>query len=210
MRTVHHLLRRALELVRPPRAIKAGARRVGAIARALLEAGPAGGPGGPGELVRSAIERAVGVCDRTETDRVARGLFDFAEIAARCLAGHWTDRTAGEREEFVRLLTGLLGRAYFGKLRAVERIVSAGEAVRGRFATVRCTLVTTQGTEIPLEHRLRRSGRGWRVHDFAIDGVSFVGTYRERLHGIIETSSYQDLVWRMQLKSFDPASGVAA
>jgi ABC-type transporter MlaC component len=41
-------------------------------------------------------------------NKVADEIFDFGETAKRALGQHWAQRTAAEREEFVRLFTALL------------------------------------------------------------------------------------------------------
>src|SRR4029453_566955 len=53
---------------------------------------------------------------RAEVRRVADSLFDFTEMSRRALGRHWADRTAEERQEFVRLFTDLMARSYIGKM----------------------------------------------------------------------------------------------
>ena len=48
---------------------------------------------------------------RADIRRVADGLFDFTEMSRRALGRHWADRSAAERDEFVRLFTELMARA---------------------------------------------------------------------------------------------------
>src|SRR5262249_58876493 len=97
----------------------------------------------PREVVEAGVEQAVGRVARTgggaedarrrgaEVRRGADGLSDFEEMARRTLGRHWADRSPAERDEFVRLLTGLLARAYLGKIDryAGETITYVGEHV---------------------------------------------------------------------------------
>ena len=62
--------------------------------------------------------------DNGQTDPAISSLFDFTEMSRRALGRHWADRTAGERDEFVRLFTDLMARSYIGKM---DRY--AGEAI---------------------------------------------------------------------------------
>jgi phospholipid transport system substrate-binding protein len=54
--------------------------------------------------------------------------------------------------------------------------------------------VTKQGTEIPVDYRMRRAGDRWLVYDVAIEGVSLVANYRAQFNRIIQRSSYKGLV----------------
>ena len=75
-----------------------------------------------------------------------------------------------------------------------ERIQYTGEALDGEQATVRTRIVTKQGTEIPVDYRMRRVGDRWLVYDVAIEGVSLVANYRAQFNRIIQRSSYKGLV----------------
>ncbi|OGL31893.1 MAG: organic solvent tolerance ABC transporter substrate-binding protein, partial [Candidatus Rokubacteria bacterium RIFCSPLOWO2_12_FULL_69_21] len=135
-------------------------------------------------------------------------LFDFQEMARRSLARHWTDRTAEQRDEFVRLFADLLERVYFGKLEnySAERMVYVGETVDGDYATVRSKVLTGRKGELPIEYRLHLVGSRWAVYDVLIDGMSFVGTYRAQFNRVIQTSSYDDLVQKLRTKELENAA----
>ncbi len=92
----------------------------------------------PIQVVQSAVEQVVEVVQesalekhdaaarhRGQIQRIAEQLFDFPEMARRTLAQHWRDRSAQERDEFVRLFKDFLRRAYVGRLEKYsgERIV---------------------------------------------------------------------------------------
>lgn len=158
------------------------------------------------ERVGALIEEAMSARVRAKGEaahRLVQDLFELEEIAARCLARHWAERNGTERTEFVRLLTGLLARGYFGKLRRAESVRTDTATVREHFASVHCRLIAADGAETRLEHRLRLSAGRWRIYDFLVDGVSFVNSYREHVDRIITATSYQDLVWRLQLKGLE-------
>ena len=172
----------------------------------------------PTEVIKVAVEQVAQVVEdadlgrpvaaerrRLEIRRIAENLFDFQEMARRSLARHWTDRTAEERQEFVRLFADLLERVYFGKLEnySAERILYFGETVDGDYATVRSKVVIGKKGELPIEYRLHLVGSRWVVYDVLIDGMSFVGTYRAQFNRVIQTSSYDDLVQKLRLKELE-------
>ncbi len=172
----------------------------------------------PTEVIRAAVEQVVRVVQdenlsrpvaaerrRLEISRIAEGLFDFQEMARRSLARHWSDRTAEERGEFVRLFTELLERVYFGKLQnySEERILFLSEAVDGEYAMVRSKVLTGRKGELAIDYRLHLVGSRWAVYDVLMDGVSFVSTYRAQFNRVIQMSSYDDLVQKLRTKELE-------
>ena len=119
---------------------------------------------------------------RAEIRRIARGLFDFDELARRALSRHWAGRTHEERAEFVRLFTDLLERSYLNRIEAYagERIAYTSEVIDGTYATVRSKIITQRRSEVRINYRMHLHDGRWQVYDVLIDGVSFVSTYRSQ------------------------------
>jgi len=139
---------------------------------------------------------------RVEIRRAADSLFDFSEMSRRALGRHWAERTATEREEFVRLFTDLIARSYIGKIDryAGEAIAYTGERVDGDEASVRSQVVTAKGSQIPVEYRLHRVNESWSAYDVLIENVSLVGTYRSQFDRIIKAESFASLLRRLREK----------
>lgn len=190
-----------------------------ALALILLAMAPMATPS-PTEVVQSGIERVVQVVQdydpghpdsaekrRSEIRRVAGRLFDFQEMARRTLARHWTERTPGEREEFVSLFRDLLERSYIAKLEnySGEQIVYLGETVDGEYATVRSKIVG-RGNEMALAYRLHVVNSRWAVYDVLVEGVSFVGNYRSQFNRIISKGSYEDLIRKLKTGGLEGAT----
>jgi phospholipid transport system substrate-binding protein len=148
---------------------------------------------------------------KTEIRRVADGLFDFSEMARRALGRHWAERSAAERQEFVRLFSDLMARAYLGKLDsyAGEAITYVGEKVTGEQAVVQSRVITVKKSEVPIEYRLHRVGDRWAVYDVFIENVSLLSTYRSQFDRIIQTASFAELIKRMRQKEQESASSGA-
>jgi phospholipid transport system substrate-binding protein len=149
---------------------------------------------------------------QAEIRRVADGLFDFTEMSRRALGRHWTARNQTEREEFVKLFSDLMARAYLGKMDryAGEPITYVGERVEGDLATVNSRVITAKGSEVPVEYRMRRVGDRWAAYDILIDNVSLVGTYRSQFDRVIQTSSFAELLRRMRQKEQESAAGTTS
>ena len=137
---------------------------------------------------------------RSEIHRVAQSLFDFPEMARRALARDWDGYPAGEREEFIRLFTGMFEQSYLGKLQtyAGDRIVYLGESIDMAYAAVRAKILTSGQREIPVEYRLYRVGSRWVAYDVLIGGASFVSSYRTEFNQVIQTESFGSLLQKMR------------
>jgi len=128
--------------------------------------------------------------------------FGFTEMSKRSLGQHWAQRTPKEREEFVRLFTDLLERAYINRVDGYtgEQVVYLGESVDGNFSEVRTKIVTKKSQDVSIVYRLLKNEANWEVYDVVVEGVSLVNNYRTQFAKIIRTSSYEELVKKMQAK----------
>ncbi len=128
--------------------------------------------------------------------------FDFSEMSKRSMGRYWSERTPDERTEFVGLFTDLLERAYVDRVEGYtgEQILYLEETTDGNYSEVRTKIVTKRNQEIPIAYRLQKADSKWSVYDIVVEGVSLVNNYRTQFSKIIRTSSYQDLVKKMQAK----------
>lgn len=145
--------------------------------------------------------------------RIAGGFFDLREMAKMSLGRHWVARTPQERDEFVKLFTGMLSRVWLRTLKTGKRITYNGETVGANLATVRTTLALERQGQVRVEYHLVPSSGNtrWRVHDVLVDRRSLVTGYREYFDRALADSSYQDLIWKLRLKEVEmsPAPGRA-
>jgi phospholipid transport system substrate-binding protein len=139
---------------------------------------------------------------RAKIRQVVLQRFGFTEMSRRSLGRYWNERTPEERTEFVRLYTDLLERAYIDRVDGYtgEQVVYLGESVDGDYSEVRSKIVTKRNQEIPILYRLQKTNANWEVYDVIVEGVSLVNNYRTQFSKIIRTSSYQELVKKMQVK----------
>jgi phospholipid transport system substrate-binding protein len=200
--------------------------RVGAAVAVVLAGGGAASAGPPTDQLKARIDLVLKVLEdpelRQETRaterrevirRIANDTFDFREISQRSLARHWQARTPAEREEFAQLFADLLERTYIGKIEMYsggEKIQYMGDTIDGDQAAVRTKIVTKQGTEVPIEYRLRRSGDRWLVYDVSIEGISLVSNYRAQFDRIIRASSYKVLAEKLRAKREEALQADAA
>jgi phospholipid transport system substrate-binding protein len=172
--------------------------------------------GEPLEFVRTAIEKAVQVLkdpkhqpQDKKNERIDRlrevlnPIFDYDEMAKRALGSHWRRRTSAEQEEFVKLFRDFLERVYSDKidLYGGEKVLFGREVMDGDFAQVDSTLIRPKGEEIAVIYKLRRANGKWKVYDAVVENISIVNNYRSQFDRVITSSSYEELVKRLQEKA---------
>jgi len=162
----------------------------------------------PMAMVQKAVEEMLGASDPART---TDGFFDLREMAKKSLGRNWVARTPQERDEFVRLFTGMLSRVWLRTLKTGKRITYTGETVSAARATVRSTLALERQGQVRVEYHLVPSGNNrWRVHDVLVDRRSLVEGYREYFDRALASSSYQDLIWKLRLKEVEMSPAAAS
>lgn len=168
----------------------------------------------PLEMVQKAVEellgekggrgRAEGAPSAADLARTAQSFFDLREMAKNSLGRHWVARSPQERDEFVRLFTGMLSRVWLRTLKTGKRITYTGATVGATRATVRTTVALERQGQVHVEYHLVPSGNNrWRAHDVLVDRRSLVMGYREYFERALASSSYQDLIWQLRLKEVE-------
>ena len=132
-------------------------------------------------------------------------VFDFRGASEDVLGPEWKARTAVEQREFTSIFSGFVQRSFVYWLAAAAEIdgngitVSyLGESVERDRAAVRTAIAGRGGRQIRLDHWMVYQGNRWLVRDITIDGVSLITNYRAQFDRVMKTSSYRDLVVRIQ------------
>jgi len=177
----------------------------------MLSAVPPSWAGPPTDQLRAYTDQVLKILEdpnlslpdrRAAVRKVATEAFDVSETAKRALGQHWQQRTPAERDEFVQLFANLLEQTYISRIGEYggERITYTGEQVDGDRATVRAKIVTTKGTEVPVESRLLKNQDRWLIYDVLIANMSLISNYRTQFDRVIRQSSYADLVQRLRTR----------
>jgi len=129
--------------------------------------------------------------------------FDFAEMAKRSLGANWRRRTVQEQEEFVRLFTDVLERAYADIIESYsdEKIVYVNERIDAEYADVNSKIFTGTGQEYTINYKAHLIGNEWKVYDVVAENISLVNNYRSQFTRVISKDSYEELVRRLKNKS---------
>jgi len=143
---------------------------------------------------------------RDQLRQILFARFDFSEMAKRALGANWRRRTPKEQDEFVRLFTDLLERAYADTIESYrdEKILYVGERLDGGYADVNSKVFTSRGDEYSLNYRAHFVGGEWRVYDVVVENISMVNNYRSQFNRVITNASYEELVRRLRDKADFP------
>jgi ABC-type transporter MlaC component len=102
-------------------------------------------PFGPLELVKSSLSQVLTIVQsqstsatqarkrRAQIRQAAVDMFDFDDMSRRILAQHWKDGSPQEQEEFVRLFTELLERAYLTSIGTYTNRTGDGPCTTSRW-----------------------------------------------------------------------------
>ena len=187
-----------------------------AVLFALLFVAASAGAGMPTEQIKSTVEKAIVVLKdpglkppdkskerRDQLRQILFDRFDFPEMAKRALGANWRRRTAQEQEEFVRLFTDVLERAYADIIESYsdEKIIYLNERIDGGFADVGSKIVTGKGEEYSIYYKAHMVSNDWKVYDVIAENISLVNNYRSQFNRVISHSSYEELLRRLRDKS---------
>jgi phospholipid transport system substrate-binding protein len=92
-------------------------------------------------------------------------------------------------------ISGTLG-AYQG-----ETVIYENDRTEGELAEVDTRVVGGRGAPIEVEYKLRRSGDEWKVYDVVIDDISIISNYQSQFRRILQKTSLQELIQRLQAKT---------
>jgi phospholipid transport system substrate-binding protein len=168
------------------------------------------------EQIKGTVDKAVSVLKdprlkpaaktperRDQLRQILFARFDFTEMAKRALGPNWRRRTPQEQEEFVRLFTDILERAYADLIESYtdEKIVYLNERIEGPFADVASKILTNKGIEYSIQYKAHLVSNEWKVYDVVAENISLVNNYRSQFHRVISNSSYEELLRRLRDKS---------
>jgi phospholipid transport system substrate-binding protein len=82
----------------------------------------------------------------------------------------------------------------------MDKVEYLGEKIIDEYASVKAQISTKDQIVHPVEYRLQKSGKDWRIYDVLLEGVSLVKNYRDQFDEILVKSSYEKLVADLRAK----------
>jgi phospholipid transport system substrate-binding protein len=187
---------------------------VGALAVILIGlGGAAAAEGDPMAAVKETVRQVLAIVTdpsyksatserREKLREIIAPRFDFSEMARSAMGVHWRTLTQPQRDEFVRVFTGLLEASYMGKIEGYkgQKIVYVKEINEGSDAQVNTNIIPSGGEAIAVDYRLKQSAGTWKVYDVVIDHISLVGNYRNQFNRLMNEKGFDKLVAAIKQK----------
>ena len=180
-----------------------------------LSVGHAAGSGSATEAVKGTIDQVLDVLSKEELksadkkeERLDRLIdvigqrFDYEEMGKRTLSREWKKLNSAQQKEFVGLFQRFLTKSYAGNVDSYsgQKVEYIKERNKGDFAEVQTKIISPK-VQVPLDYRLLKKNKEWRVYDVVIDGVSLMKNYRGQFARILKTSSFDGLLTKLRTKA---------
>jgi phospholipid transport system substrate-binding protein len=125
------------------------------------------------------------------------------EYAARLVLGRfWKTATADQRKRFVDAFYHSLLNNYGSALTDFTsdrlKIFPAKTNPNSDRATVRTEVKRDNGDRIAVNYSMHKTADGWKAYDVAIDGISYVNSYREDFGPQIEQQGLDTIITRLE------------
>jgi len=137
--------------------------------------------------------------------------FDYRSMSQSVLATNWKSATPEEREKFIEFFSQYLEETYRTKIEAYsnQEVFYLKETINGKRAVVE-TVIKTEGTEIPVNYKLKNNDGEWVTYDVVIEGVSLVNNYRSTFAAIVKNDGMDGLLNDIQyrINKYKRAEGV--
>ena len=138
-------------------------------------------------------------------DRILLPHFDTDYSARLVLGRHWTSATPAQRQRFVdgfyhSLLTNY-GAALLDFTGDRLKVLPYKGDPAATNVTVRTQVRKNDGTLVAVNYSLHRTAKGWMAWDVAIEGISYVKSFRDDFSAEIEASGVDALIARLEKQS---------
>lgn len=140
---------------------------------------------------------------RTALGEVVSKRFSFKEMSKRSLGKNWKKTTTDEKRAFVAAFKALIQNSYFTKMEQYtdEEINYTSEKIRGKSSAVKTIVITSSGTEIPIEYRMKINKKSeWMVYDIVVEGISLISNYRSSFASELKKSTIANLTASLEKK----------
>jgi len=135
---------------------------------------------------------------RRMVDEIVAPHFDFPLMTQWALGKHWREASEEQRQQLVRRFKDLLIGTYSTALLEYSNERIKYQPVRAEEGASRVTVKTEiaqpGGPPIPVHYRMHRRDGEWKAYDVAVDGVSFVTTYRADFAAVIRREGIAGLL----------------
>lgn len=140
--------------------------------------------------------------EKRRLEEALAGTIDFTEMARAALGTEWEHRGPAERAEYVATFESLIRASLVRRvdIYRIDSVEYAPEQVAGDRGRVD-TVVRSKDATTEVRWDFVRTPEGWRIADYAIDGVSTVRNYRAQFARILARSGWPGLLERIRTRA---------
>jgi phospholipid transport system substrate-binding protein len=170
---------------------------------------------GPSRLIETAATAMLTALDqhRTEYRRNPQELHQLVNevllphldtrLSAQLVLGrHWRAASAEQRRRFIgafyKSMLDQYGDALLDFTANQLKVFPYRGEVDAQYATVRSRVRKSDGSFVEVDYSVRRTNLGWKVWDVAIEGVSYVLSFRDDFNTEIEQKGLDHLISRLE------------
>jgi phospholipid transport system substrate-binding protein len=131
-------------------------------------------------------------------------VFNWEDMAQRSLGVHWRSIDDAQRKRYVDLFKELLADRYMediNRFRGHEKVIVHDMHKEGDNFRVDTTVITTSREEVPISYFLHAEGDTYKIHDFAVEGVSLVNHYRKSFSRFLVNREFSELIKKLESKA---------
>ena len=166
------------------------------------------------EFLKSNLDAVFTVLQKKELSQEAKNneivgivtpMFDF-ELMAKLSLGrkYWPDLSKEKRERFTELFVNRLRQSYLNKLTAYTDETVVYEPPLKVDAKIHIpTYLVSKGNKIGMLYKFYQSSGQWKIYDIEIQGVSIIRSYQSQFKEILQNSTFDDLILKMEKPAAD-------
>ncbi len=185
--------------------------RVALMALVLALAGPARADIAPDALAKSTTSEVIRIVSSDKDfkkgsskkiyDLVEAKIlphFDFEQMAKLAVGANWKLATSTQQEALVSEFQALLVRTYAASISSVADYTITYKPLRmpsgATDVTVSSEVSKPGAPPIPIDYRMEKGDKGWKVYDVLVDNVSLVTVYRRSFASEVRRGGIDGLI----------------
>ena len=134
--------------------------------------------------------------------------FDFTRMTRLAVGRNWSQASDAQKEALTKEFRTMLVRTYSTSLTQYREqkidVKPAKMSAQDSDVTVNTAVIQQGGPPIPIDYRMEKTDKGWKVYDVVIDGASLVTTYRSTFNDQIQKGGIDGLIKTLQDRNRSP------
>lgn len=136
--------------------------------------------------------------------RIVVPKFDLVAMAQSVVGRrHWQQASPAQQQTFIREFTNLVISVYAGPLTGYNgdsvQFLPLRSGAEGQSLIIVQTIIhRPTGQNVAVNYSLKRSGSGWKVYDFSIEGISMIASFRSQFADVLQRGGLSGLLAQMR------------